>query len=83
LQAKLKLISVEHLSGNQLIGRLLAFLANIKLNWEGMTETNTLSLLQKFVNYGEKKFYDIGPRWQQGPRYVLQLLFSEKPQICS
>jgi hypothetical protein len=34
---------VEHFSGNQLIGRLLALLANIRLSWEGKIETNALA----------------------------------------
>jgi hypothetical protein len=36
-------------------------LTNIRLGWKILPETNT-SLLQKFVNYGNKKFYNIGPR---------------------
>jgi hypothetical protein len=28
--------------------------------------TKHSSLLRKFVNYGCKKFYDIGPRWEEG-----------------
>ncbi len=34
---------MEHLSGNQLIGGLLAILANIRLGREGMTENNALA----------------------------------------
>jgi hypothetical protein len=38
-----KPILVEHLSGTQLIGRFLASLVNIRLDWEGLIETNTLA----------------------------------------
>jgi hypothetical protein len=52
-------LRVDHL------GRLLAFPTNIGLFWKGMPGTNTLAyyyVLQKFVNYSRKKFYNIGPR---------------------
>ncbi len=42
------------------LGRHLAFPTNIGLFWKGMLGTNTLLL--KFVNYGRKKVYKIGPR---------------------
>jgi len=42
----------EHFSGALLLGRLLDLPANIRLGWK--------SLLRTFVNYGRKKFYNIG-----------------------
>jgi hypothetical protein len=38
---------MEHLLGTQLIGRLLALLANIRLGWEGPIETNTLAYYER------------------------------------
>jgi hypothetical protein len=59
MQSGPKPISVEQISGNQLIGRLLALLANIRLGWEGMAETNALTYYE--VSYiTDIKFYNIG-----------------------
>jgi hypothetical protein len=44
---------------------LLDLPANIRQGWKGLPGTNT-SFLQKSVNYGQKKFYNIGP----GHRYM-------------
>jgi len=38
-----KPISVEHLTGTQLIGRLLALLLYIRLGLKGLIDTNTLA----------------------------------------
>jgi hypothetical protein len=38
----------------------LASPTNIRQGWKSLPGTNTL--LQKSVNYGQKKFYNIGPR---------------------
>jgi hypothetical protein len=51
---------VEHLSGPQIIGRLLALSANIRLGWEGLTDKLS-SFLGTFVNHGRKKFNKIWP----------------------
>jgi len=32
----------------------------VRLGWKSLPETHS-SLLLKFVNYGQKKFYNIGP----------------------
>jgi hypothetical protein len=48
---------VEPFSGNQLMGRLLALLANIRLSWEGKIETNA----QAYYENSDKKFYNIWP----------------------
>ncbi len=37
-----------------------------RLDWKGLPDTNT-SLLQKFVNYGQKRFYHIGPGLKPEP----------------
>jgi hypothetical protein len=29
--------------------------------WKGLPKTNTLAYFQKFITYGRKKFYNIGP----------------------
>ncbi len=50
-----KLNSAEHLLGTQLIGRLLALLANIRLGREGLIEKN--SLLGMFITYSQKVLY--------------------------
>jgi hypothetical protein len=41
--------------------RILALPTNIRLGWKGLPVTNPRSLLRAFVNYGRKKFYNIGP----------------------
>jgi hypothetical protein len=41
------------------LGRLLAFPTNTGLGWKGLPGTNTLAY---YENYGQKKFYNIGPR---------------------
>jgi hypothetical protein len=51
---------VKHLSDAQHLGRLLALPTNIRLGWRGLPRTKHSSLLQKFVNYECKKFYNIG-----------------------
>ncbi len=38
--------------------KLLDFPTNIRLGWQYLPETNT----RKSVNYGQKMFYNIGPR---------------------
>jgi hypothetical protein len=48
---------VKHLSAVQLNGKLLTLPANIRLGWKSLPGTNSS---QKFVNYGSKKFYNIG-----------------------
>jgi hypothetical protein len=45
-----------------LLFRLLALPANIRLEWEGLPGTKHSSLLQTFVNYGPKKFYNVETR---------------------
>jgi hypothetical protein len=62
---------VEHLKGASL-GKALGLPANIRLGWKGLpgktleliTKIHKLVgnffLLQESVNYGEKKFYNIG-----------------------
>jgi len=35
--------------------------ANVRLDWKGLPWTKT-SILRKSVNYGQKRFYNIGPR---------------------
>jgi hypothetical protein len=61
----------------------MALLTNIKLGLERETHS---SLLQKFVNYGRKKFYNIGPSIQFGSlNNTFQLMLIEGPiiRICS
>ncbi len=41
------------------LGLAQTLLANIRLGWKGLPGTN-ISLLQTFVNYGHKKFYNNG-----------------------
>jgi len=52
---------VKHLSGAPLYGRPLVP-TNNRLGWKGLPGKNT-SLLQKSVNYGNKKFYSTGPAY--------------------
>ncbi len=52
---------MKHLSGAPLYGRLLALPTNIRLGWKRNVGDKHSSLLQKFINYGQKKFYNIGP----------------------
>ncbi len=44
------------------MGRPLAFPTSIGQGWEGLPWTKTLAYYEKFVNYGRKKLYNIGPR---------------------
>jgi hypothetical protein len=52
---------VKHLSGAPLQERLLALPTNIIIIWKGLAVKHS-RLLQTFVYYGCKKFYNIGPR---------------------
>jgi hypothetical protein len=54
---------VKHLSGAPPQGKLLALTTNIRLVWKNLPWTNA-SLLQKFINYDRKMFYNIGCRSQ-------------------
>jgi hypothetical protein len=54
---------VKHLSGAQLEGVLLALPTKIDLAGKACQE-QTLQLIAKFVTYGRKKFYNIGPWFQ-------------------
>jgi hypothetical protein len=53
---------VKHLSAASFYGRLLALPTNIRLGWKRNAGDKHSSLLRKFVNYGQKKFHNIGPR---------------------
>jgi hypothetical protein len=50
---------MEHLKGASL-GEATGLPANIRLGWINLTGTNT-SLLQKFLNYGQKSFITLAP----------------------
>ncbi len=52
---------MELLKGNSL-GYAMALPANIRLGRKGLPGKKHSSLLRKLVNYGRKKFYNIGPR---------------------
>ncbi len=53
---------VEHLSGDPSQGRLLALPANIRLDWKSLQGAkHPIFVIQTFVNYGRKKFYNIWP----------------------
>ncbi len=67
------------------LGKLLALPRNIRLGCKGLAVTKHSSLFRKFVNYGLKKFYNIGP-WRPGGRncfslsaFSLSLLMSSGP----
>jgi hypothetical protein len=51
---------MKHLSDTALESRLLALPKNIRLGWQYLPRDKRSSLLRKFVNYGQKKFYNIG-----------------------
>ncbi len=48
----------------------------IRLAWKGLPGTKHCSLLQKLVNYGPKKFYNIAPRHERDWIFGLQLFCS-------
>ncbi len=50
----------------------------IRLGWEGLIETKQSNLLGTQVNYGRKKFYNIGPRSlvRLAQTYILCLVLS-------
>jgi hypothetical protein len=54
---------VKHIYGALLEGRLLTLPANTRL--EKLARDRHSSLLPKFVNYGQKRFYNMGPRTGQ------------------
>ena len=56
---------MEHLKGASL-DLAPALLANSSLGWKGLPGTNTLAFYEKFVNYGQKKFYNIVPGVSSG-----------------
>ncbi len=45
-------------------GRLLPLPTNIRLGWKSLPGNKHFSFLRTLVNYGRKKFYNIGPRSQ-------------------
>jgi hypothetical protein len=55
-----------HLLGAPLNGRLLASPTHIKIRLEKLARYKHYSLLQKSINYEQKKFYNIGPWWTPG-----------------
>jgi len=52
---------LEHLKGVSL-REALPLPANVRLGWKKLAKDKHSSLLQKFINYGNKKFYSTGPR---------------------
>ncbi len=50
----------DHLKGASL-REAPALLAKTRLVWKGLLGTNTLALIQTFVNYNCRKFYNMGP----------------------
>jgi hypothetical protein len=62
LEIRLEPKNMKHLSDTPLQGRLLALPTKIRLGWQYLPETNTLTDYKKSVNYGHKKFYNFGPR---------------------
>jgi hypothetical protein len=51
---------LEHLKGVSL-REALALPVNIGLGWKRLAKNKHSSLLQKFINYVNKKFYSTGP----------------------
>jgi hypothetical protein len=47
-----------------LLGQAPGLLSNIRLGLERLASDKRSNALQKFVNYGCKKFYNIGPSYQ-------------------
>ncbi len=43
------------------MGRILALLTNIRLGWNVLPVNKHIRLLGRFVYYGRKRFYNIGP----------------------
>ncbi len=66
---------MEHLKGASLM-KVLDLPANIRLGWKSFPGTNTITNYKKFVNCGQKRFYNIGPRAKDFS-YLLWLLFFE------
>jgi hypothetical protein len=44
--------------------KLWLYLQTNRLGWKGLPVTNTLAYYERSLNFGAKKFYDIGPWWQ-------------------
>ncbi len=62
-------------------GASLAFLANFGQGWKGPPGSDTLAVLQTFVNYGGKKFYNIEPWLDKKMKAVTALGTVMKPSI--
>jgi hypothetical protein len=63
---------VKHPSGAPFYERLLALTTNIIQGRKRPVRDKHYSLLQKFVNYGQKKYYKIGPS------HILNALFASQ-----
>ncbi len=83
----------EALTGVPFLDKLLALPAIIRLGWKGLLGTNALAYCEnseitdrigKFVNYGQKKVYNIGPRTQCYRIYYDSnlLMFILKYSVC-
>jgi hypothetical protein len=59
LRERLQPSRMEPLKDAPLRGKLLGLLTNFRLIWKGLPAQSLL--LQTFVNYACKKFYNIGP----------------------
>ncbi len=49
----------EHLSDTSFLGKLLVFLANVRLDWKVIARYKHFSLFDLVVSDKEKKFYNI------------------------
>jgi hypothetical protein len=54
-------ITVEHLSGTLLLGRLLTLSTNLRLGWKGLTGTNTLAYYKHSLIAVVKSFITLTP----------------------
>ncbi len=53
---------VEHLSDTSFLGKLLVFLANVRLDWKEIASYKHSSLFCLVISDGEKLFYKIDTR---------------------
>jgi hypothetical protein len=61
LRARPEPTRTRQISGAQLLGRLLALPKNIRMGWKKLAGDKHSSSLLNLVNYGRKKFYEMGP----------------------
>jgi hypothetical protein len=67
LQERTEPISEEYLSGTHSLAGSWLYLKTLETRLEKFAREKRYSLLQKLVDYGGKKFYNVGPWRENAP----------------